>query len=79
MDTISFNNKQFPIREIELPNLGMVFISINSLNDIIFNMEGGYISDEAEAVDEMIFYYVNDNEITLPENALINLLLLEVI
>ncbi|MFN0081060.1 MAG: hypothetical protein ACKVOM_00950 [Ferruginibacter sp.] len=79
MDTILFNNKEFPVREIEHPEFGLILISVNSLNELLLREDGSYFSDEAETVDEMFFYYVNDNEIKLPENALINLLLMEVL
>lgn len=79
MDKISFNNIEFPIREIEHPDLGIVFISVNSLNEILFNDDGSYFSNEAESIDDMIYYFVNDSEIKLLEKDLINLLLLEVL
>lgn len=79
MDTISFNNIEFPIREIEHTDLGMVFISVNSLNEILFNDDGSYVSNEAESIDEMIYYFVDDSEIKLLEKDLINLIILEVL
>lgn len=79
MNTISFNNKIFPVREIQQPEFGLVLISVNSLNELLMNEDGSYFSVEAETVDEMIFYYVNDSEINIPDNDLINLLLLEVL
>ena len=78
MDTISFNNIEFSIREIEHPDLGMVFISVNSLNEILFNEDGSYFSNEAESIDDMIYYFVDNSEIKLPVKDLINLLVLEV-
>ena len=79
MDTISFNNIEFSIREIEHPDLGMVFISVNSLNELLFNDDGSYFSNEAESIDDMIYYFVDDSEIKLLEKDLINLLVLEVL
>ena len=78
MDSISFNNIEFSIREIEHPDLGMVFISVNSLNAILFNEDGSYFPNEAESIDDMIYYFVDDSEIKLLEKDLINLLVLEV-
>ena len=79
MDTILFNNKEFPIREVELPNIGVVFISVNSLNKLLFNEDGSFLSSEAESVDNTIFYYVDENEFLFSDADLLNLLHLEVL
>ncbi len=79
MDTISFNNKSFPVRQIQLPEFGLVLISVNSLNELLMNEDGSYFSFESEFVDKMIFYFVNDSEVKLSDNDLINLLLSEVL
>jgi len=78
MDTIEFQNKDFKVRKIELPEFGNVLISTNSLNELLLNDDGNYTSDEAEAVDEEIFYFVEDNEIEHSEKELIKLVTLEV-
>jgi hypothetical protein len=77
MDTIQFQNREFKVREIELPEFGNVFISTNSLNELLLNEGGSYISDEAEMVDEEIFYFVEGNEIELSEEELIKTVNLE--
>ena len=74
MDTINFQNKEFKIRQLELPEIGNVLISTNSLNESLLNESGGYVSDEALVVDENIFYFVNDNEIKLSNKELMNLI-----
>jgi hypothetical protein len=47
MDTIEFQNNQHFLREIEIPDLGNVFISTTSLNSVIMNKTNNYVSDEA--------------------------------
>ncbi len=78
MDIINFNNKEYKVREVELPELGNVLISTNSLNESLLNKYGAYVSDEAIAVDENIFYFVNDIEIELSDQQLMNLLTEEI-
>ena len=74
MDTINFQNKEFKLRELELPEIGNVLIATNSLNESLLNEYGSYVCDEAIIVDEKIFYFVNDNEIRLSDKELMNLI-----
>ncbi len=78
MDNIEFQNREFKVREIELPEFGIVRISITSLNELLLNKDGSYSSKEAEAVDEKIFYFVEDNEIEQSDEELIKVVLSEV-
>ena len=71
MNTIQFNNRDFRVKEIELPEFGNVLISTNTLNKLLLKEDGSYVSDEAEAVDEKIFYFVEDNEIELSQEEII--------
>ncbi|OAQ39875.1 hypothetical protein A5893_09920 [Pedobacter psychrophilus] len=73
-DKIEFHNKEYLIREIELPKIGNVLISTVELNDLLMNDKGGYVSDEAISVDEKIYYFVQENEIKLSDDDLIKLL-----
>ena len=74
MDTINFQNKEFKLRELELPEIGNVLIATNSLNESLLNEYGSYVCDEAIIVDEKIFYFVNDNEMRLSDKELMNLI-----
>ena len=67
-------NKEFKIREIQLPEFGNVLITTDSLNKLLLTEEGNYISSDAEAIDEKIFYFVEDNEIELGEKELIKVI-----
>jgi hypothetical protein len=78
MDKIEFQNKEYKVREIELPEFGNVLISTNSLNELLLNEDGSYTSEEAIAVDERIFYFVEENEIEFSDEKLKNLIILEV-
>lgn len=79
MDIINFQNKEFKVREIELPDLGNVFISTANLNDALMNNGSDYISKEAQNIDEQIYFFVEENEIELTEKDLVKLVILETI
>lgn len=71
---IRFAKEDFEIREINLPELGNVLISTDNLNELLLNESGGYISEEAQQVDEQIFYFVNKTEIKFTDEKLIHLI-----
>ncbi|MFN8436685.1 MAG: hypothetical protein U0V72_03510 [Cytophagales bacterium] len=73
MNTIKFQNVEYKVREIELPQLGNVFISTSTLNDALMNNGNDYVSEEAQSIDENIFYYIEESEIELNEADLIKL------
>lgn len=79
MDTIKFKNKEYKRREIELPELGNIFISTTSLNDILMNYGSHYVSKEAQNIDEQICFFVEENEIELNDEDLVNLVSLQTI
>lgn len=72
---IEFQNREYLLREVELPEIGNVLISTLELNDLLMNKNGGYVSDEAISVDERIYYFVEENEIKLSDDDLIKLLI----
>ncbi len=70
METIIFNGKQYPSRELEHPLFGDILISTISLNNDLINEHGKYVNKSAVNVDEMVFYFMEENEIILSENEL---------
>jgi hypothetical protein len=74
-DKIEFQNREYLLREVELPEIGNVLISTVELNDLLMNKNGGYVSDEAISFDERIYYFVEENEIKLSDDDLIKLLI----
>jgi hypothetical protein len=58
MNTITFNGKAYPTREINLPNYGYVLISISELNSLLINDKGDYESAQAKEIDQLIYYFV---------------------
>ncbi len=78
MKTIKFQNIDYIVKEIELSEIGIVLISTNSLNKLLLDVNGSYVSDEAISVDEKIFYFVDENEIELSDGKLIDLISKEI-
>ena len=75
MNTINFNGKAYFTREINLPNYGKVLISISELNSLLINDKGSYASAEAKEIDQQIYYFVEPEELLLPEEKLIRLVM----
>jgi hypothetical protein len=78
MDNIKFQNQIFKVREIDLPEFGNVLISTCSLNNKLINEKGSYISEDALGIDEQLFYFVEDYEITLPNQKLTDIIINQV-
>lgn len=74
---ITFQNINFKTRSILLPEFGDVLISTSSLNEKLLN-GSSYVSKEALKVDEQIFYFVEENEISLPNQKLTEIILNQV-
>lgn len=79
MDTIKFKNKEYKLREIELPELGNVFISTTSFNDALLNNGSDFVSKEAQIIDEEIYFFVEENEIEFNEADLVKLVRLQAV
>jgi hypothetical protein len=68
MDSIFFNRVLYPIRTIDLIKWGVVNISTTNLECLLLDSNtDDYVSDEARSIDEMIFYYVEKNQLNLPK------------
>ncbi len=74
IESIEFNQKEYILRDIELPEFGFVFIAGTSLQDLLFNEDSVAISAEAEYVDEKIFFYVEDKYLEFSDRKLKKLL-----
>lgn len=65
MATITYNNKSYPVRLITLLHVGDVLVGNMSLLEELTDEHGDLASYEAEHVDEMIYFYVEDDELNL--------------
>lgn len=76
METIKFEGKEYPSVIVNFP-FGERKISSLQLNDSLINFEGGYVSDEASQIDDGIFYFIEEDDLHLPKNKLVKLILSE--
>ncbi len=76
---ITFQNINFPIREILLPKVGNIVIATQSLNEMLFNVNNQYVSFEAEQIDNQIFYFVENEQIELEDKILIKIVNKEIL
>ncbi len=70
MDFITFQNQQYPFREIKSSEFGYVHISIEALSSAMLNEDCSYKTKEAQYVDERIFFFVEDDKINLSDKEL---------
>lgn len=69
-----YNDVRYPVRYAHFWDMG-VYIATKSLDNALFDEETGLpINREAKTIDDRIFYFVNDDEIYLPQHELIQLL-----
>lgn len=69
-----FNGEDYPTRLIalDMPEIsGQQLISVDSLDVALMTKDGCYVSEEARAIDEEVFFYVPDKIIDAEENILI--------
>ena len=71
---ISFQNRNFPTREILLPKSAEVLVATQSLNEKLFSENHHYDSVDAEQIDNQICYFVESEQIKLRENLLIEII-----
>lgn len=74
MDTILYEDKEYPIRELKIPNYGRGLVSTTELSTYLLDNDGGYFCEEARHVDEQIFFYVEQKEILLSKKKLVALI-----
>ena len=77
METIIYAGNEYRGRYLYLPTFGEVLISTTDLSDALMYPNGSYSSEEAQFVDEHIFYFVDPNEIEYDDNQLTQLLICE--
>ena len=68
-DTVKFMGKDYPVRTVEIREYGTVTVSTETLEDELFK-DDRYRGEEAQRVDEGIFFFDPDDRIKLPETEL---------
>lgn len=76
--TIHYKGRQYPARTVMIPGYGERVVSIQSLQDELFGEGVDPVDDEAESVDNGIFFYVDDYDIMLGDSELASLVMEDV-
>lgn len=77
MEMIKFEGKEYPVLLLNFP-FGERQISTEKLNDSLMNVDGSYVSENARIIDEEIFYFIADENISLKNDKLVELILSEI-
>lgn len=58
-DSVEFQGRIYKLRLIDFrPEWGRYFVASTQLNQLLYDHNTGYTSDEARSVDELIFYFI---------------------
>lgn len=68
---IKFNGREYPTKLLNIPGFGEKLVSVESLEKSLHNAEGFYVSDEAQVIDEKIFFFVPDDVIDKDEKEIV--------
>ena len=67
--------RQYPARIVMIPGYGERVISVQSLHDNLIDEGGSPVDEEAESIDNGVFFYVDDDNITLGDADLARLVM----
>lgn len=73
--TLYYEGRQYPARIVMIPGHGERVISVQSLRDKLIDWGGSPVDEEAESVDNGVFFYVDDDDITLGDADLARLVM----
>ena len=77
MRIIEFDGEKYPSTMVNMPG-GERMVSTETLNEALMNFDGSYVSENARIIDEEIFYFVADEDISLKNDKLVKLILSEI-
>ena len=73
---VNFDGIDYPTRTLRVKGRGTVTVAPQSLENVLMDGDGGeFVSEDARMLDEGIFYYVEDAQITWPTGKLVAMLL----
>jgi hypothetical protein len=73
---VDFNGTEYPLRHLNYfspitDEILSICVSTLALNDALISFNGEYASPKAQVMDEAIFFYIDEEEMSLPDNALL--------
>ena len=76
--TVEYQSVAYPVVELTLPKWGVVKISTIDLCEKLIDQSGNPLSEEAEEIDDDIFFYVSSKEIKLTIDQLAKIVLADI-
>ena len=77
--TVEYQSVAYPVVELTLPKWGVVKISTIDLCEKLIDQSGNPLSEEAEEIDDDIFFYVSSKEIKLTIDQLAKIVLADIL
>ena len=78
-DYVEFNGRLYALRLIDFgKGWGEYFVGSTQLQSLLWDDDSGYTSDEAERVDELIFYFIPTHYFKLSDAVLRDKILAEI-
>lgn len=74
LDYINYNDQRFPCRYIQMNDDVIYLVSVESLNKVIYDDAIEYVSAKAQSIDEEIFFFLKDSDITRPTHKIVKIL-----
>lgn len=74
LDYIHYAGLNFPCRYIPMNDGYTYLVSVESLNNALYNNKTGYPSKEAQQIDEKIFFFLQDKDIYRPTHEIVKIL-----
>lgn len=79
-DYVEFNGRLYALRLIDFgPEWGIYFVGSAQLLSLLWDDDSGYTSDEAQWVDELIFYFIPTHYFKLSDDELRDRILSEIV
>lgn len=79
-DRVEFNGRLYNLRLINFgDDWGVYFVASLQLERLLWDEDCGYTCDEAQAVDELIFYFIPNHHFRLSDKDLRDRILMEIV
>jgi len=80
MDRVEFGGRYYKLRLVDLGDgWGINFVASNQLEHLLWDNDRGYTCDEAQSVDELIFYFIPTHYYRLSDDVLRDRILREIV
>ena len=70
VDPVTFNGETYTRRIVHVKGFGDRVIAGETLQKVLLTEDGNYVSEEAQAIDQNIFFYVEDKYLNFTDTQL---------